>query len=158
MFLLKTHFETMFWGLYQITDLLIWGTFEGAFPISTTKCFLAVLSPSQFVSITTQTIHYISKGKYWQSFNHQFSGDTVDGRNPAPPGIYNLCKWWGIYCITISPGTGFLPIKRSFQGSSLQLGPGIPGLPCLKSAGLAGVSSGVGLDDGLLVCTLLLLI
>ena len=27
-----------------------------------------------------------------------------------------------------------------------------------KSAGLAGVSSGVGLDDGLLVCTLLLLI
>ena len=28
----------------------------------------------------------------------------------------------------------------------------------LQSAGLAGVSSGVGLDDGLLVCTLLLLI
>ena len=27
-----------------------------------------------------------------------------------------------------------------------------------KSAGLAGVSSGMGLDDGLLVCTLLLLI
>ena len=27
-----------------------------------------------------------------------------------------------------------------------------------ESAGLAGVSSGVGLDDGLLVCTLLLLI
>ena len=30
--------------------------------------------------------------------------------------------------------------------------------PSGKSAGLAGVSSGVGLDDGLLVCTLLLLI
>ena len=29
---------------------------------------------------------------------------------------------------------------------------------CLKSAGLAGVSSGGGLDDGLLVCTELLLI
>ena len=28
----------------------------------------------------------------------------------------------------------------------------------VKSAGLAGVSSGMGLDDGLLVCTLLLLI
>ena len=28
----------------------------------------------------------------------------------------------------------------------------------LESAGLAGVSSGMGLDDGLLVCTLLLLI
>ena len=28
----------------------------------------------------------------------------------------------------------------------------------MKSAGLAGVSSGMGLDDGLLVCTLLLLI
>ena len=28
----------------------------------------------------------------------------------------------------------------------------------IKSAGLAGVSSGMGLDDGLLVCTLLLLI
>ena len=27
-----------------------------------------------------------------------------------------------------------------------------------ESAGLAGVSSGLGLDDGLLVCTLLLLI
>ena len=27
-----------------------------------------------------------------------------------------------------------------------------------ESAGLAGVSSGMGLDDGLLVCTLLLLI
>ena len=28
----------------------------------------------------------------------------------------------------------------------------------VESAGLAGVSSGMGLDDGLLVCTLLLLI
>ena len=34
----------------------------------------------------------------------------------------------------------------------------IPDNSSQKSAGLAGVSSGVGLDDGLLVCTLLLLI
>ena len=34
----------------------------------------------------------------------------------------------------------------------------LPGGVCDKSAGLAGVSSGLGLDDGLLVCTLLLLI
>ena len=45
-------------------------------------------------------------------------------------------------------------IWQSFQPSGHLASPNLSE----KSAGLAGVSSGVGLDDGLLVCTLLLLI
>ena len=50
---------------------------------------------------------------------------------------------------------GFNPFEKIFL-SNLIISPGMG--ENKKSAGLAGVSSGMGLDDGLLVCTLLLLI
>ena len=51
------------------------------------------------------------------------------------------------------PGDAASP-RRCFKRNTLRIKHYI----ISKSAGLAGVSSGMGLDDGLLVCTLLLLI
>ena len=53
----------------------------------------------------------------WECFNkvyyicmyiwiYPLSDYTVDGRNPAPPGMYTNCKWWNKF---LSTGAGFQP-------------------------------------------------
>ena len=75
----------MFCGLYQITDLLIWGTFEGAFPISTTKCFFGsfVPIPICFNNNPNNTLHF--KRKVLAVFQ---------------PSIFRWYCWWKKSCTT----------------------------------------------------------
>ena len=55
-------------------------------------------------------------------------GDTVDRRNPAPPGMWKTLKWWDIWYAPYQTGAGFLQstvsCEASFNWGPLQL-------PCL---------------------------
>ena len=51
---------------------------------------------------------------YWMIWmmlhDPKIGNDTVDGRNPAPPGMYKTCKSWEKLLINIlSTGAGVLP-------------------------------------------------